>query len=96
MLAGCTLRITQQLISDIARLATIPHGDSDLALGRCSESTDNPVIPNDSGLPTGVNQSLADPYLAPYKHFDENLFKGLVTPVNPNALIKSGESESQC
>lgn len=72
---------------DIARLATIPHGDSVLALGRSTESTDHPVIPDDGGLPIGVSQSLDNPYLAPYKHFDDNLFEGLFTPVKPNALL---------
>lgn len=72
---------------DIARLATIPHGDSVLALGRSTESTDHPVIPYQDGLPIGVEQSLDNPYLTPYKHFNDNLFEDLFTPVNPNALL---------
>ena len=73
----------------IQKLATIPHGDSVLALGRSTESTGHPVIPDDSGLPIGVSQSLDNPYLAPYKHFDDNLFEGLFTPVKPNALLEA-------
>lgn len=72
---------------DIARLATVPHGDSVLALGRSEESNDQPIIPDDSGLPIGVDQSLNSPYLAPYKHFVDNPFEGLFTPVKPNALL---------
>lgn len=72
---------------DIARLSTIPHGDSVLALGRSTESTGRPEIPDTSGLPIGVRQSLDNPYLAPYKHFDNNLFEGLFTPVQPNVLL---------
>lgn len=72
---------------DIARLATIPHGNSVLALGRSTDFNGCLDIPDASGLPIGVNQSLDDPYLAPYKHFDDNLFEGLLTPVNPNLLL---------
>lgn len=72
---------------DIARLATIPHGNSVLALGNSSQHEGAPQIPPVSGLPIGVSQSLSNPYLEPYKHFDDNLFQGLFTPVNPNALL---------
>ena len=74
---------------DIARLATIPHGDSVLALGRSTESERSPKIPEISGLPIGVDQSLDNPYLVPYKHFHDNLFQGLFTPVKPNALLNA-------
>lgn len=64
---------------DIGRLATIPHGDSVLALGRSDVSDGPPQIPeNVSGLPIGVNQDLGNPYLAPYKHFVDHPFKGVV------------------
>lgn len=78
---------------DIARLATIPHGNSVLALGRSSESTEPPSIPDISGLPIGVNQDLDSPYLGPYKTFDDNLFEGLFTPVWPNLLL---EAANEC
>lgn len=74
---------------DIARLATIPHGDSVLALGRSSESAERPEIPDANGLPIGVDQSLTNPYLAPYKTFDDDLFQGLYTPVKPNLLLEA-------
>lgn len=74
---------------DIARLATIPHGDSVLALGQSSESNGAPTIFDLNGLPVGVNQDLNNPYLAPYKHFHENLFQGLFDPVSPNELLKA-------
>lgn len=73
---------------DVARLATIPHGDSVLALGKSSENDGAPVIPDVNGLPIGVNQSLDNPYLDPYKHFHDNLFEGLFDPVEPHLLLR--------
>lgn len=82
---------------DIGRLATIPHGDSVLALGRSSEHSGAQSIPDISGLPIGVDQDLGTPgddkdrgnlYLAPYRHFNENLFQGLFNPVSPNDLLE--------
>lgn len=77
--------VTQGL--DIARLGTIPHGDSVLALGRARESQGGMLIPEISGLPIGVNEPLDSPYLAPYEHFHQNLFEGLFDPTVPNALL---------
>ncbi len=73
---------------DIARLATIPHGDSVLALGTSEESDGPPRIPDISGLPIGVAPNLDSPYLEPYKHFHDNLFEGRFDPVHPNALLE--------
>jgi len=77
---------------DLARLATIPHGDSVLALGRHMQINGPPVIPQFNGLPIGVNQDLSNPYLAPYKHFSDNLFQGLFDPVSPNDLLTAANS----
>jgi hypothetical protein len=74
---------------DIARLATIPHGDSVLALGRSSETNGPSAIDSVNGLPEGVEQDLNSPYLAPYKHFHDNLFQGLFDPVNPHLLLEA-------
>lgn len=83
---------------DIGRMATVPHGDSVLALGR-SEVTEDPVIPRGvSALPIGVPPDLESPYLAPYKHFEENPFKGTVSgrdfpgflPTDTSQLLKEG------
>ena len=67
---------TDQL--DIARLATVPHGDSLLALGKSSVNKGPPTIPdNVNALPIGVGPDMdSNPYLAPYKHFVDNPFKG--------------------
>jgi hypothetical protein len=68
---------------DIARLGTIPHGDSVLALGRSTPPASGPPsIPATSALPIGVaNQNPAtSPYLAPYLHFIRNPFLGVVPP----------------
>ncbi|WP_413934376.1 heme-binding protein [Nitrospira sp. BLG_1] len=73
---------------NIARLASIPHGDSVLALGQSSEHPGRPSIPDINGLPIGVDQDLKNPYLAPYKHFNDNLFQGLFNPISPNDLLE--------
>lgn len=73
---------------EYARLGTIPHGNSVLALGKAKEKKGAPRIPNENGLPIGVNQDLDSPYLAPYKHFHDNLFENLFDPVKPNELLK--------
>ncbi|GAA1470297.1 heme-binding protein [Microbacterium thalassium] len=73
----------------IARLASVPHGDSALGLGRVFE-TDRPAFIDDiSGLPIGVNQDLDSPYLAPYRHYHDNPFLGLFDPVRPNQLLNA-------
>ncbi len=81
---------------DVARLATIPHGDAVLALGTSLRSDGlAPIRPVD-GLPVGVTQDLAaNPYLAPYKHFHDHPFTGTVTfpgfpgfdPTAPHLLL---------
>ena len=87
---------------NIGRLATIPHGDSVLALGRSSEHSGAQSIPDISGLPIGVDQDLGkprddknpgNPYLAPYRHFNENLFQGVFNPVSPNDLLEKANLE---
>ena len=72
---------------DIARLATIPHGNSALALGRSEVLDGSAKIPDIDGLPIGVAQDLSNPYLAPYKHFHDNPFEGLFDPARPNGLL---------
>jgi hypothetical protein len=88
---------------NISRLGTIPHGDSLLALGAGSRSPGPPVVPEVNGLPIGVvkgppidlNTVLANPYLAPYAHFHQNPFKGVVAhpafagfdPTQPHKLL---------
>lgn len=72
----------------IARLSTIPHGNSVLALGKANTADGGPTIPNESGLPIGVGQDLTSKYLLPYKHFHDNPFRGVFDPVKPNELLK--------
>ena len=81
---------------DIARLATIPHGDAALALGKSSVVDGLAPIPKVDSLPLGVNHDLENNrYLAPYKHFHDTPFVGTVTfpgfpgfdPVHPEALL---------
>lgn len=72
---------------DIARLATVPHGDSVLGLGRKAEIDGPPEIVDLDGLPVGGPRDLDHPYLAPYKHFHDNPFENLFDPVFPNRLL---------
>lgn len=69
---------------NVARLASIPHGNSVLAIGTSSIENKMPEIPPISGLPIGRFEDLStggydfkdDPYLKPYKYFIENPFMG--------------------
>jgi len=79
---GLWLHMKNQITDglDLARLATIPHGDSVLALGQSSEHSGSSGIPHINSLPEGVTQDLdGNPYLRPYKHFHDRPFKGTVT-----------------
>lgn len=63
----------------IARLATVPHGDSVLAMGKVEFIDGAPIIPNLNALPKRISADLQNnPYLAPYKHFEDNPFVGSV------------------
>lgn len=84
--------------NDISRLASIPHGDSLLALGAGNTYAGGPRYPSQlSGLPSGASQQMvADGYLEPYNHFEANPFKGDVAepgfpgfnPKQPLELLK--------
>ncbi|WP_371168580.1 heme-binding protein [Aliiroseovarius sp. 2305UL8-7] len=83
---------------DVARLGTIPHGDSLLGLGTAEVIDGAPTIPAVNSLPIGATQNLNSPYLTPYKHFTDNPFMGVITdagfpgfdPVNPHLLLQLG------
>ena len=81
----------------IARLATIPHGDSVLASGTISTTAGLVDIPAVDGLPVGVSQDLVNnKYLAPYAFFHQTPFTGTVNfagfpgfdPVSPHLLLE--------
>lgn len=75
---------------DVARLATIPHGNAATALGRSRTIDGAPAIPDLDAFPIGVVDDVAnaldalDPadaddqraYLFPYKHFVDQPFPG--------------------
>jgi len=73
----------------VARLASIPHGNSVLALGTAEYFEGMPKIPPISGFPAGRFEDVfspeydfkEDPYLEPYKHYFENPFMGNVIGV---------------
>lgn len=68
--------------NNIARLATIPHGNSVLAIGKSSSGTGTPEVPSINGLPVlDIEPANIDGfYLAPYKHFETEPFFGNVPP----------------
>ena len=81
---------------NVARLGTIPHGNSILTLGTAEVIDGPPTIPEVNTLPIGVPQDLENnPYLAPYKHFNDSPFLGVETnpafpgfnPVKPHELL---------
>lgn len=78
---------------DIARLSTVPHGDSVLALGNSTRGISSSDIADISGLPKHVTQDLNSPYLGPYRFFHENPFKNVFDPTLPNELLKSANSD---
>ncbi len=74
---------------NIARLASIPHGNSVLATGIASYVDGMPEIPGINALPFGRFETIeqtppdvydfrdpCDEYLSPYKHFIDNPFMG--------------------
>lgn len=87
---GLFLQMTNEFEGDleIARLSSIPHGNSLLALGKFKQYDGPPVIPQENGFPIGVKQDLANPYLTPYKHFNDNPFKEVFNPLHPNELLR--------
>ncbi len=73
----------------VARLASIPHGNSVLAIGTADYFEKMPKIPAISGLPAGRFEDVlspgydfkTDPYLEPFKHYIDNPFMGNVVGV---------------
>jgi hypothetical protein len=88
---GFFLHMKEQQIEniDIARLATIPHGNAATALGRAVEDQSGPPTIRDlSGFPEGVSNDIVQAvddatdstdYLFPYNQFTVNPFKGVIT-----------------
>lgn len=63
----------------IARLATIPHGNSVLAMGTVEIKYGAPEIPKENALPERIDNDLEkNLYLSPYKHFEDTHFFGAV------------------
>lgn len=73
---------------DIARLSTIPHGDSVLALGTSRVIEGPPTIPPVNGLVEGATTDLEHFYLSPYKHFHEAPFEGQFDPLHPHTVLE--------
>jgi hypothetical protein len=86
---GMWLHLTNQAESqqDLVRMATVPHGDTVLALGGCSDCEGAPEIEGINGLPIGTIRSLHNIFLKPYKHFHEQPFLGEFDPCHPNAFL---------
>ncbi len=90
--------ITGDAVLEVARLATIPHGNSVLALGTQKVIDGAPEIPRISGLPIGRFDDLdTDIYLEPYKHYRDEPFMGNVvgvpgfpgfSPIDMNEILR--------
>lgn len=74
---------------DIARLATIPHGNAALGLGTSQVIDGPPDIPEVSALPIGAPTDIEHPYLSPYKTFVDQPFMGLFGPLDTNELLRN-------
>lgn len=87
---GLFLLMTNEVTKDleIARSASIPHGNSVLALGRCRSYKGAPKIPVANALPIGVPQDIDSKYLTPYRHFEQNPFRNLFRPLDANELLR--------
>jgi hypothetical protein len=82
---------------DLARIASIPHGDAVMTMGNNGTAAPTPGGPNFSNaalkaafdpLPIGLaNAGLANPYFGPYKHFHDNPFKAVFDPTDPLKLL---------
>jgi hypothetical protein len=96
-------RVSQEVL-DVARLASIPHGNSVLAVGKSAVYRGMPKIPPLSGLPAGRFEDVltpaydfrSDPYLEPYKHYIDHPFMGNVaspgfpgfSPADMNEILR--------
>jgi hypothetical protein len=73
---------------DIARLATVLHGDAALALGFSGIQNGVVEIRPVNALPIGVNQDIeSNLYLEPDKHFHDSLFEG-IRPDGPDGVAE--------
>ncbi len=84
---------------NIARLGTVPHGDSLLAVGIAPEKPFDGLpprgVPQVNGLVIGGGDDLTKPYFEPYKHFVDSPFKGAINiegfdgfePLNTTKLL---------
>lgn len=96
--------IVTEVELDVARLASIPHGNSVLAIGKSAVHRGMPKIPPISGLPSGRFEDVStpdydfktDPYLEPYNHYINNPFMGNVgfpgfpgfSPADMNEILR--------
>lgn len=82
--------------NNLGRQASIPHGNSLLALGAgVAIDGPRPRIAPVRGLPSGASADmLADNYLMPYDHFEANLFQGVFNPKEPHLLLEAALPEN--
>ncbi|MEO1336913.1 MAG: heme-binding protein, partial [Myxococcota bacterium] len=79
---------------DIARMATIPHGDAVLAMGTSATVEGPPDIPELEGLPVGITDELdSSAYLAPYREFKEQPFNGKFDPTRPSEPLRHANQD---
>jgi len=86
----------------IARMGSVPHGNSFLAMGSVQISEGPPVIEDEDAMPERLIEDINHPYLAPYKCFQDQPFLGSaggedgfpgLFPKNANAILQFAASK---
>lgn len=73
----------------IARMATIPHGNSVLALGSGARHSGAPRIPEINFMPIGADDEESESYVQPYNFFGGGPFQGLFDVSSPKAQLEA-------
>lgn len=76
----------------LARLATIPHGNTVLAPGRFHVEDGSPLPQAIDTRPIGVAAASLDAYLQPYRHFHDHPFQGVFDPADPTAQLTAANN----
>lgn len=74
--------------TELVRLASIPHGNTLLALGHSQKLVGKAEIPKCSALPEGLGTRDQSAYHQPYQHFIDHPVAGRFTPADVNATMR--------
>ena len=85
---------TNSHTADVARVATIPRGNSFVALGTVTETAGVPDIPVEVFMPVDIPPDLEQTYLAPHRHFREMPFLEKFDPSRPAELLNTANTSA--